>query len=249
MEKQDAIQFILQEQANGHDQAEITTLLSQRLGAPEDKVAPFVVQTLASQLARPAARPASQEPTIPPPSAQAAPAPQIVRPPVTPAAGQPATQMGPFDSPAYPLPNSQANAPIDPELEKSVLQALMRNTKTSDIVMMVCEQTGMDWSQAQRLVARVASQNRKKVASRQNLMPLILSALALLAGLALLAAGANEFYTEWLILSGNPNAANLPPEAYDIAPRSAFWSLLTGLGLLVGGVVGTVIALRHQFSQ
>ncbi len=50
-------------------------------------------------------------------------------------------------------------------LEKAILAALSKQRRQSDVVMMVCERTGMSWDQSQRLVAEVSMKNRKSLKS------------------------------------------------------------------------------------
>ena len=145
----------------------------------------------------------------------------------------------------------QKNDPLQnvtPELEASILKQLSKNKKHTDIVIGVCEQTGMNWDQAQRLVARIESQNRKKLTSRYNRFLIPFTVIVLLAGVALLIAGASELL---------PIARGIADPRGDVVSevmytrgliQEAFWALVMGLGLLLGGGVGLFKALQSQME-
>lgn len=129
------------------------------------------------------------------------------------------------------------------QLEAMILKALSKNRRQSDIVAAVCERTDMSWDESQRLVAKVASQNRKQLKSRQNCVFIPLAILAILSGLALLYASLGEVIPVGLaiIQPGADIVESLPEiqqSVYDLP-----WAI-TGFVLLLGGIVGFFLALR-----
>jgi len=106
----------------------------------------------------------------------------------------------PTENPAPPLvqeiPEIERSKSSIPEdvLEAEILKALGKNRKQSDVVVLVCEKTGMNWAQAQRMVARVATKHHNKLSVRQNWLTLPLSITAIIVGGALVAAAVAEDY-------------------------------------------------------
>ena len=272
MDKQEAIDFVLDELDKGHSLTDITSTLSLKLGAPPEVVGKFVTQTAEryqqSKAALKIPAPTSQIPSAfsalpkaPPPPVIASTAlpPQPVRPepipepnpvyqpPVVPAALS-ASQLSPAADPAS---ASQASAQVgkeavSPELEKFILDQLGKNKKVSDVILMVVERTGMEYRAAQRLVSRVGARNAKKVAARQNCVIIPLALVFLIAGFVLLGASVVEAYQIRFMLP-SPNDLNIEQvqTIYDRG-RSLPWAFATGLALAVGGGIGLFTAIRNQ---
>ncbi len=269
MDKQEAIAFILREYAQGAKPADIAIRLSVLLGAPADLTDKFVTQTIA-QHTHAATQPMSealvQHNAQLVQSAQAAPAPLSPRPspkkeiplPPQPAPestwqpAQPSPANTSWSPPPASTPSWQAPAPAmsqqpDPELEAFVLRALTKSSKQSDVVMMVCERENLNWDEAQRIVARIATQNRKKLTGRQNRIIIPLAVIAIIVGLLLAYAGLREIYLVTTAIeayqAGNPAA--IPVEARD-PMRNAPWAVLAGLSITLGGIFGLFKAIKAQ---
>lgn len=249
MDKAQAIQLIREEYQNGYSPSDIAQNLSQGLNAPFDLVYKFVMHTLDKEI-EPAEEP------IPAPSPPAPPE------PVAPAMPeyQALPEIQPGDA-AYSPAAAEASVLIgtsapdlkaleqNPKVEKYVLQQLKSNRKTSDTVMAVCERTGLGWEEAQRLVAHIAAKNHKTLRTRQNLGPIILSTMAVLAGGILIFAGLNEALNIYTALQGTHSTEELVAlAASQEFLRNTFWALAIGGSLLLGGAVGLFIALRNQFE-
>jgi len=234
MDKQGAIIFIHRELDNNRSQEEIVTLLSQELGAPPDLVSKFVAQVVAERPKFTAAP--RRQPASPAPAAQAVPPASVSYQPVEAAARSAHAQ--PDQQPSWAIPKLEFD---QEEMDQLVLKFLSKSQRHNDVVAIVCERTGMNWGDAQRLVARVASKNRKHLAFRQNIIIIPLSLVAILAGLALLYAGVSEAY-----LMGS--AAVADPSSLAYANRDVVWAIPTGLTLLVGGGFGLYKALKAQFE-
>jgi hypothetical protein len=256
MDKAQAIRIIREEYQHGYSPTDIAQNLSQQLSAPFDLVYKFVMQTLDAEF-EPAEEP------IPPPSPMATPEPVSAAIPGYETVEEESGELEEEASVTEDPPAETAQAPVfieaaapdfktleqNPKVEKFVMQMLTSNQKNSDVVMAVCERTGLGWEDGQRLVSRIAARNRKVLQSRQNRLPLILSILALSAGALMIFAGINEAYTIYTVLQ----AAQSSQEMVMMAAsqeflRRAVWSLLTGGALLLGGTIGLFIALRSQFE-
>jgi hypothetical protein len=115
----------------------------------------------------------------------------------------------------------------------------------NDIVMHLCEETGASWDQAQRFVAQVRIVNRKTLTTRQNIMPILLSIMAILAGVALFGAGVNEI-KEVVQFYINPSA--FPNGLTSDIDRLTIAALASGPVLFLGGIVGLFLSLKKQFE-
>lgn len=267
MDKQDAIDFIIEEFEKGASPSEIARSLSSRLNAPSKVVEGFVSRTLEGRMALVAA-PEAPAPRAAPadgwemPTGEGRQAAAAWEAPADAAGvhkGQPlpsniAPALTPTAAPAYNNAERPAASAIDPKLEKFILSALSGDKKQSDIVMAVCERTGLDWSEAQRLVGRVGAQNRKKITSRRNRVLIPFSIVAIIAGVALTAASLNELALYSSTLQAF-NAAGVEG-AFESLPQSGgigdLRYLLTygalGLGLVAGGGIGLFQSLQAQME-
>jgi hypothetical protein len=274
MDKQEAIDYVLDELDKGRSLPEITAALSRQLGAPGDMVGKFVTQTAEryaqSKAALGESLAASPQPLTtvqkqsgfgPPPAAFSQPLSPKSQPPiaVTPqtAANQPSAAVEPLPEPdasyeppppAEPLPPAGPVSDVSPELEEYILDELGKNRRDSDVVLGVVEKTGMEYRQAQRLVSRVGARNYKKVTSRQNCLIIPLALVALVAGLVLLGASVIEAYQIRFLLP-SPNNLNMEQvQAVVERGRDLPWAFITGLALSVGGCIGLISAIRKQME-
>ncbi|MBN1149188.1 MAG: hypothetical protein JXA78_18150 [Anaerolineales bacterium] len=246
MDKQEAITIIHRELGNNRSQEEIVALLSQQLGAPADLIRSFVARVVVQEPGS-AALPRRQPVTPPAVEARAAPA-RSVQPAPAPQPASAQAFVGSRSDQAQPDSQtgwSYSRPEFDQEeMEAFILKSLSKSRRQNDVVAIVCERTGLDWGDAQRLVARVASKNRKRLAFRQNLLIIPLALIAILAGLALLYAGVSEAYLMGSSAIADPSAlAYSRPEV-----ESMVWAIPTGFILLVGGGFGLYKALKAQFE-
>ncbi|GAB4580921.1 MAG: hypothetical protein Fur0022_36650 [Anaerolineales bacterium] len=114
----------------------------------------------------------------------------------------------------------------DEELTDYVICELGKLRRKSDVVMEVCERTGMEWQAAQKFVYQVEFDNRKKVAARQSPLAIIFGVGFVLGGLILALVslvatlqGINLHY------QGIPYVGNLAGVGF-------------GVVLIAGGVIG-----------
>ena len=74
---------------------------------------------------------------------------------------------------------------MDPaKLSEAVVRDLSRHRSRNDIVLDVCNSTGMDWRQAEAFVQQVEQSNRQMIAGRQAPLLLILAGIAIIGGLS-----------------------------------------------------------------
>lgn len=325
MNKQDAIDFIVEQFDQGVSPSEIARGLGKQLNAPYEVALKFVTRTLEQRMAMnssPApARPTGMFPpppapptNWPPPVAKPAPVQSAWEPAVepmpqeanaesSPAIPDPGTGYSPAsawetpsskeeverfgaavfltgrppeeqpaeatslqngetspalssDETGFPAPSSATTGEIDPKLEKFIVDALSKDKKFNDVVMAVCEQTGVDWASAQRLVGRVQAKNRKKLTSRRNVYLVPFAIILILAGIALVAAGIEQGiayaqYAKYMAdlytnINGNFQPVDLPPEPASLTYVIGY--LVSGVGFIGGGSYGLYQALRAQFE-
>jgi len=244
IEKQEAIDLIFRQLNNHRSQQEITVLLCKRLGAPPEVVEKFV--------ARVAAQRPEQAVELERGAAVTA-IPQSVELESTGDSSfdqmdesRPEFEAQAIDSsqPVWEVEPLSSKPKIDQaELEVMITKALTKNNRQSDVVVSVCEFTGMNWDDAQRLVTQVAIEKRKHLATRRNFIFVPLSVIAILAGLALIYASVSESY---ILGSTMVNGAPLNSSSQDI--QTIVWAIPVGLGLLLGGGFGLYKALRTQLE-
>ncbi len=120
---------------------------------------------------------------------------------------------------------------MDEQLTQLIVNDLGKHRSRNEIIRVVCEQGGVNWPEAERMVAQVEADNAHAIARKQSPLLVFLSIGSLLIGAALLAYGA-EFFMAFL--QGDPLSMIL-------SARSAYLRLvgsLTGLGMVIGGLIG-----------
>jgi hypothetical protein len=117
------------------------------------------------------------------------------------------------------------------ELIELVIRELGKHHERWDIVARVCEQSTLGWGEAEQLVAEVESQYKRKIAARQGPLLVFVSVGTLVIGLGLL------IYNFELIAA----IFNKDLLGQILSLRSGYLqliSLVTGLGMTVGGLYG-----------
>ena len=128
------------------------------------------------------------------------------------------------------------------DLSNMIIKDLGRHHDRQEIVRKICEQTNLSWGEAENLIAEVEAQNRRKIATRQGPLLMFLSIGSLLLGIGLLA-----YNMEVLIAIFN---ADLMQQVLSL--QSGYYrlaSLLTGLGMTVGGLYGVWTTMGSFFTD
>jgi len=128
------------------------------------------------------------------------------------------------------------------ELTNLIIKDLGRHRDHQEIVRKICEQSSLSWSEAENLIAEVEAQNRRKIAARQGPLLMFLSIGSLLLGIGLLG-----YNMEILIAIFN---ADLMQQILSL--QSGYYrlaSLLTGLGMTVGGLYGVWTTMASFFTD
>lgn len=218
MNKQEATDYILSELAQHSKVNEIATKLSQHLNAPYEVVERFVTHVAAQS------PPAPSQSDLP---LQEGPTPQA---PAVPGVHQ-----------AKPAVVKKEVDPLnDPLLSKTVLGMLRKNRKRSDIVIWVCERTGLEWTQAQRFVAQVQVDHNGML-TNNKILQFTGSLASIICGLMLLLAGIGAVAPLVRSLTGLTLGVDL---GTTVGAESSLGLIVLGVGLTIGGLVGFYLTFQ-----
>lgn len=120
---------------------------------------------------------------------------------------------------------------IREDLVKYVVCELGSDADRNALIRHVCETGEMSWREAEMFVARVALEHEREIMKRRSPFMLALSVGTLIGGVILFLAGG---YMLILFFSRD----------LQIRPDFAFYGIVTGLGMVVGGLIGLVRTLR-----
>lgn len=138
---------------------------------------------------------------------------------------------------------SKANLVV---LSEFVFQQLKKGNRHSDIVEQVCNQTGWHWNKSQRFVARIQTKNHDKLQSGKNRVIILISIGIILVGLVI-AFNSVSLIFDYVKMAA---LAKTNPEALlSFSPQSTIYALVTmvtGIGMIIGGGVGITRALTKQ---
>jgi len=160
-------------------------------------------------------------------------------------------------APPEPDPDLSAPTKIEPrklspaeqkEVEEYILRELKKQRKQNDVIMGVCQMTGLHWRHAQKLVAMVTVHNQKNLVTSQNLVIIPLAVIVTLAGIILVLASVNEML---IIKDLLIDPSTVTPEQIDYfseTGQQALWAFGIGAVLALGGVIGLFMAVRKQLS-
>ncbi len=130
---------------------------------------------------------------------------------------------------------------MNEELTQRVVKDLARHRSRNEIVRMVCEQTGVNWPEAEQMVKQVESEQAHTIARKQGPLMIFLSIGSLIVGAAMLAYSA-EFFIAFF--QGQPLDMIL-------SLRSGYLRIigaLTGTGMVVGGLIGVYNTFERFFE-
>jgi hypothetical protein len=128
------------------------------------------------------------------------------------------------------------------ELTSFIVKELSRHHERNEIVRKVCEQSTLGWDQAERLIAEVELQNKRKIATRQSPLLIFMSIGTLVIGIGLLA-----YNMELLIAIFNLDLLN-----QILSLRSGYYrlaGLVTGAGMIIGGLYGSWNVIASFFPE
>ena len=117
------------------------------------------------------------------------------------------------------------------ELTNLIIKELSKHHERKEVAQKVCEQSNLNWSEAERLIDQVETQHRRKIVGRQSPLLIFMSIGTLLLGLGLLAYNM-QFLIHFFQRDTLEQILSLRSGYYEIA------GLLTGFGMTIGGLYG-----------
>jgi hypothetical protein len=138
--------------------------------------------------------------------------------------------------------SSRNNAQMDEELTNLIIKELSKHRDRKEIARIICEHSNLNWSEAERRIEEVEAQNRQKIAARQSPFLIFVSIGTLILGIGLLAYNI-EFMIRFFNTDTLGQILSLRSGYYRVA------SLITGLGMTVGGFYGVWKTLASLFPD
>jgi len=105
------------------------------------------------------------------------------------------------------------------QMTEYIVKELGKNRNPQDVIMFLCESEKLSWPEAEKLVRQVYSSRRREIATRQSPLLIFFCVGLLLLGIGGIILGAVG------IMDGDGS-------------RSDGRYLLTGIGMLLGGIIG-----------
>ena len=131
---------------------------------------------------------------------------------------------------------------MNEELTTFIVKELGKQRSRQDIIQKVCERGGLDWKDAERLIASVEAEHKRTIATRQTPLLLFLSIGTLLIGIGLLAFNM-RILLAFFQMDVLGQILSLQSSYYRII------GLVTGLSMTVGGMVGLWRAFGALFPE
>ena len=128
------------------------------------------------------------------------------------------------------------------KLTNLIIKELSRHTNRNEIAQKVCEQSNLNWGEAERLIEEVANQNKRKIATRQSPLLIFLSIGTLALGIGLLAYNV-KFVMDFFQRDTVGQILSVQSGYYRVA------ELVTGLGMTIGGFYGMWKTLAALFPD
>ena len=114
------------------------------------------------------------------------------------------------------------------EATEFVIRELGRHHQRNDIIQKLCETGGMNWSQAEKFLEMVETQNRSRIAAKQSPLVAVIGVFIVIAGLAI------ALVTIYETLQGTIMFLLALPIPY----LGNLILILIGIGMIAGGIRG-----------
>lgn len=116
-----------------------------------------------------------------------------------------------------------------------VVKQLGKHHNRNEITLALCERMDLGWNEASRLVQEIESQNSRAIAARQSPIIIIFGVAIFIAGLGLTCYN-SLYFVNYFQSQHNGVSLNAALELNTAYYRVGY--LLTGLALMVSGIVG-----------
>ena len=131
---------------------------------------------------------------------------------------------------------------MNEEITALIIDELGKHHSRNEIILAVCEKSGLNWMQAEQLIEQVEEQRKRTIATRQSPLLILISVVTIIAGMGLLGYGI-LFFADFFQRDILERALLLRTGYFRIA------SLLTGLAMLGGGLYGLWKTLLPFFEE
>ncbi|MGE5073656.1 MAG: hypothetical protein ACM3MF_09530 [Anaerolineae bacterium] len=131
---------------------------------------------------------------------------------------------------------------MDEQLAQQIVNDLGKHRSRNEIIRTVCEEGGLNWPEAEKFVQQVEQEHGRAIARRQGPLLIFLSVSTLIIGVLLLLYSV-EFFVAFFQGDTLEKILSVRSGYYRIA------GAVTGLGMVVGGLIGmwkTVIPLLPE---
>jgi hypothetical protein len=120
---------------------------------------------------------------------------------------------------------------MNEEINILIVKKLGKHHDRNDIIRTVCERSTLSWTEAERLIEKVAAEPGSMIAARQRPFLILVSAGTLILGIGLLFYN-SQFFIGFFQRGIFEQLLSLQGGYYRII------GLITGLGMAVGGLIG-----------
>jgi len=120
---------------------------------------------------------------------------------------------------------------MNEELNNLIIKKLGKHHDRNEIIQTVCERSTLSWTEAERLIEKVAAEHGSIIAARQRPFLLLVSAGTLILGIGLLFYN-GQFFMGFFQRGIFEQLISMQGGYYRVI------GLITGLGMAVGGLLG-----------
>jgi len=131
---------------------------------------------------------------------------------------------------------------MNEELTNLIIKKLGKQHDRNDIIAMVCEQSTLSWTEAEKLIEQVEAENGSMIAGRQRPFLILVSSGTLILGIGLLFYN-SQFFMGFFQREIFEQLLSLQGGYYRVI------GLITGIGMAVGGLLGLGKSVLPLFKE
>jgi len=131
---------------------------------------------------------------------------------------------------------------MNEELTNLIIKKLGKHHDHNEIIRVICEQSTLSWTEAERLIEQVTTEHGSMIAGRQRPFLILVSAGTLILGIGLLFYN-SQFFIGFFQRGIFEQLLSLQGGYYRII------GLITGVGMAVGGLLGLGKSLLPLFKE
>lgn len=128
------------------------------------------------------------------------------------------------------------------EITAYVIKELGKHHSRDEIIHNLCEQTGMKWPEAEKVVRQVAAEHSQEIKARQSPLVIALGVISIIGGVGLIIYCAAYFLS--FTQENIPNVAGNGRGAI-----YAIGALFTGITLIAGAMIGLRKTIQELFED